>query len=219
MAQIMFGFTFAHLKGIPNKNSLISVYSYDREDIIKFIRQHGFDLNNAHIDVYQNPEPFFADKIEMVKPYHFHSNKTNKDYTIMTTEFIVTETITKVGGDLVETLTFNNGLITRDDIPLIRNIVSLIGTLDFCIVVDYTNGDVLTDDYMDRFNVLNHKKFKEKIENSEIIPENVYAYSDGLDDSFIYDTLYNESEYSTIQPITVEAYVSAFVEYITDEYC
>lgn len=213
-SDYMFKFEFSSNKAKYN-NMNFTVYSYTRQNMELFLRQHNFDTSIIHVDCIKASE--FDDSDEnILNEYLFKSNKyIDEIYTIITTEKFVSDAIQSICSDLSESLIFGYAAI-RTDIEIVEKINDLILSLRHVFVLDHTilgdDSTALSDSSC--MSEVNNKLFNKYTKSFNNLSSDVDSY----DDSYIYDSMFGNSIRSKPQPITVEAYVSYFASIMLDEY-
>lgn len=187
---------------------VIPVYSSNMDDMILFLKQHGFKPDSVNSISAVNVERIKGAEYVLNK-YLFKSNKFDGVYAINTIENFVTKAIYSVSSDLSNSLTFGPAIL-KTDFKLIETIHNLINELPHVYILDgqFIDGDSgdLIREYEERFSLTK-------------IP---YSYTSEVeipDDSFIVDSMMNDSaNLKNIQPITLEAYVRSFIENFVEYY-
>lgn len=181
----VFRFQFASKSGKSNV-----VYSLSKEDMSLFLKQHGFDLNNAYVDVIK--ENLSKINEDLLMTYNFKSNTLANTFTLSTTTNFINDAIITIGSDLSASLMF--GLVSiYGDIEIFELISSLIDEVPHVFIIDQYIAD-------------ESNNYHNYIDN----PIADKFYSDGYDDEGIYESLLEASVINNIQPITIEAYVKYF---------
>ena len=180
-----------------------TVYSYKREDMLLFLKQHNFDLNHVHVDILEIAGEDFNEN-DILQPYLFGTNSSEDVYTIMSTISIVDDCILNTAQTLANTLLFGPPII-RTDIELFRVINDLINELPHVYILDHT----LIDETNDSMYSPDHSKYIKSWDGETPDPG---------DDVYVIESLYNCSILQEIQPITMEGYVSNFTSMMVDEY-
>ena len=185
-------------KTINGKNSN-EVFTYDRNDMILFLSQHGFSTEeNNNVTVVM--DDVARDDINYLRIYTFGSRKRDRFYRIATTETIMSTIVMDVGAELSDAMTFG-ACALRGEIEIFHKIDKLIQSLDYVYIMDgYIASMNETDEYYDRYHENNGYPYYEDITKN-------------ADDSFLYDSLYNDSvPQKPVQPFTIETYVNIFTD-------
>lgn len=148
-----------------DKRTMMSVYSFERDNVLLFMTQHGFDidknLDNIFIEEYDysNNQRYDDRFLKIVK---LRSNN-NKDtiYNIMTTDELLSSCAVKIGEELTDKSFFGN-LLTFEKFPIFRIISELIEKIKYGVIMDYQiihdndeyqNDDIKEPDY-DRYIII-----------------------------------------------------------------
>lgn len=187
---------------------VIPVYSSNMDDMILFLKQHGFKPDSVNSISAVNVENIKGAEYVLNK-YLFKSNKFDGVYAINTIENFVTKAIYSVSSDLSNSLTFGPAIL-KTDFKLIETIHNLISELPHVYILDgqFIDGDSgdLIREYEERFSLTK-------------IPYSYTSEAEMPDDSFIVDSMMNDSaNLKNIQPITLEAYVRSFIENFVEYY-
>ena len=187
---------------------VIPVYSSNMDDMILFLKQHGFKPDSVNSISTVSVENIKGAEYVLNK-YLFKSNKFDGVYAINTIENFVTKAIYSVSSDLSNSLTFGPAIL-KTDFKLIETIHNLISELPHVYILDgqFIDGDSgdLIREYEERFSLTK-------------IPYSYTSEAEMPDDSFIVDSMMNDSaNLKNIQPITLEAYVRSFIENFVEYY-
>ena len=187
---------------------VIPVYSSNMDDMILFLKQHGFKPDSVNSISTVRVERIKGAEYVLNK-YLFKSNKFDGVYAINTIENFVTKAIYSVSSDLSNSLTFGPAIL-KTDFKLIETIHNLISELPHVYILDgqFIDGDSgdLIREYEERFSLTK-------------IPYSYTSEAEMPDDSFIVDSMMNDSaNLKNIQPITLEAYVRSFIENFVEYY-
>ena len=187
---------------------VIPVYSSNMDDMILFLKQHGFKPDSVNSISAVNVENIKGAEY-VLNEYLFKSNKFDGVYAINTIENFVTKAIYSVSSDLSNSLTFGPAIL-KTDFKLIETIHNLISELPHVYILDgqFIDGDSgdLIREYEERFSLTK-------------IPYSYTSEAEMPDDSFIVDSMMNDSaNLKNIQPITLEAYVRSFIENFVEYY-
>ena len=180
------------------------VYAFKREDMDLFLKQHGFDTRLVHIECIPINE-FDDDDDHFLKSFKFRSNTSAEIYNIMTTDHFIKDAIDYTCAQLSDTLVFGPPIV-RNDIEIIRLINDLMFSIPHAFILDHTLTDGFTGEP--------YSKDWEKY----IKFYNPYQSLEDMDDSYIYESIHNNSIDDLVQPITIEAYVSNFTQMILDSF-
>ena len=123
------------------------IFTFDRNTMLLFLTQHGFDIDIAHVQIYHNINedisPCWDDIREhMLKPFVFQSNVSGEKFTIYTTDNLLTSILDDVGETLSDTSMFGS-LSLRTEIEIFDDINKDIETLRFGTIMDHNiaNGE------------------------------------------------------------------------------
>lgn len=196
-----------------SKGMNYKVYSFDKRVMMQFLRQHHFPVDESLIDIVSpDDNRYIFDDIEELTLYSFGSNKDrSKTFNIVTSPQILNDAIVYVGDKLSVVSLFGN-LVLEDSIPLIRETQNLIHKMPLGYILDISG----LDDDNNNENVMSYNKKKWR-EASVGLAEQEF-FSEGPDDSIIYETLFGLSSTDELQPITLESYIESFVSILTDEF-
>lgn len=193
---MIFQFEFYPVNVIPNMKPTM-VWSYDKDTMQLFLRQHGFDLNNARVNVV--PCIGNINDETMLSIYKFGSRKRDRIYQIATTEEILACVLKRVGFNLSRTLSFGSASL-RGDIQIFEHLMKLVTSLNFAYNIDSMAADASDYDTIDREEYINGYPYYE-------------SFAINSDDSFVYESLFDETgPTKPYQPVTIESYVSLFTE-------
>ena len=187
---------------------VIPVYSSNMDDMILFLKQHGFKPDSVNSISTVSVERIKGAEYVLNK-YLFKSNKFDGVYAINTIENFVTKAIYSVSSDLSNSLTFGPAIL-KTDFKLIETIHNLISELPHVYILDgqFIDGDSgdLIREYEERFSLTK-------------TPYSYTSEAEMPDDSFIVDSMMNDSaNLKNIQPIILEAYVRSFIENFVEYY-
>lgn len=196
----MFKFNFKAI----NDDSKLSyyVYSESKDLLLLFLKQHQLE-NGAHaIQVVADNN---TDDFHLLQLYTFKSNFSNETYKVATCEQFIMDCIDKTCNELENVLCFGP-IMLRNDIEFVKIIAETIENLPYRVtVLDYA----IADDTAAEMEELT-ERWKHYI-NSPSMGESYSVAS-------IYDAIHDESYVSNVQPITIESYISYFVDMITDSF-
>ena len=189
-------------------HQVIPVYSTNMDDMILFLKQHGFKPDSVNSISAVNVENIKGAEYVLNK-YLFKSNKFDGVYAVNTIENFILKAICSVAADLSNSLTFGPAIL-KTDFKLMETIHSLIGELPHVYILDgqFIDGDSgdLIREYEERFSLTK-------------IPYSYTTEIEEPDDSFIIDSLTTDAaRRENIQPITLEAYVRSFIENFVEYY-
>ena len=196
-----------------SKGMNYKVYSSNKIMMIQFLRQHHFPVDESLIDIASpDDSKYIFDDIEELTTYTFGSNKDrSKTFNIVTSPQILNDAIVYVGDRLSAVSLFGN-LVMEDSIPLVHETQNLIHKMPLGYILDISGLDDSDNDK----NVMSYNKKKWR-EASVGLAEQEF-FSEGPDDSIIYETLFGLSSTGELQPITLESYIESFVSILTDEF-
>ena len=193
---------------------VIPVYSTNMDDMILFLKQHGFKPDSVNSISTVSVENIKGAEYVLNK-YLFKSNKFDGVYTINTIENFVTKAIYSVTSDLSNSLTFGPAIL-KTDFKLIETIHNLINELPHVYILDgqfidgdsgnlISEGEELIREFKNCFSLTRPYSYTTEVE----MP----------DDSFIVDSMMSDStNREKVQPITLEAYVRSFIENFVEYY-
>lgn len=204
-------FTFTSVK---NKSKSLShvVLAEKMEDLQMFLAQHRFDRVPKEA-ITMLPEekykPSYSSQI--LKPYQFRSNFSKEVFTIMTCEDLVDSIIDNLASDLSKYMLFGEAIIRRD-IEVFKEIGDIISDLPCAHVIDFSYVDIEPDE--------------EPLKNSKDIIRQTQRYlnncgscpTEDPDVKVIWDDLCDGFLDGMVLSATVEAYISNFIEMMTDSF-
>lgn len=212
--RYMFKFEFSSCHN-KIKNMNYDVYAESEEDMKMFLTQHNFtDAPLDSITVIPKEECDNINDAHILKTFLFKSNRTNEIYHVITCDWFVDFAVETTCNELRDSLIFGEAIIRRD-IEIFKLIGDLVSSLPHVNIMDFALADIQssTDNILiDHFIEMNNMK-----------KEYSCKCLDDLDstDSAIY-YVHESMEYSRcddqVQPITLEAYVSAFTETMFDAF-
>ena len=196
-----------------SKGMNYKVYSLNKRMMIQFLRQHRFPVDESLIDIVSpNDSKYIFDDIEELTTYTFGSNKDrSKTFNIVTSPQILNDAIVYVGDRLSAVSLFGN-LVMEDSIPLVHETQNLIHKMPLGYILDISGLD---DSDTDK-NTMSYNKKKWREAPAGLAEQEFF--SEGPDDSIIYETLFGLSSADELQPITLESYIESFVSILTDEF-
>lgn len=209
---VLFEFEFASIED-PCENMRYHVYSFNREMIKLFAKQHGFNPDdmciNIHSDINHEDDEKMNDNL-LLKVYRFKSNFSNQEYRIISCQRFIDKAIEDAGQDITARLWFDT-IIMRHDIEFIKLINRLVKKLSHVFIMD----NLLVDDLWNEEN-----DNKETFHKSYNIPGYDDYWIEGCSNysEYVVDSLFDSSIENEVQPITIESYVKSFTEMITDVY-
>lgn len=208
----LFQFTPAAQKGCQ---LMYSAVTDDQSMMNAFIRQHNMKNGEKYVQIISDKE---LDDMEIdnevgdiLKKYTLGSNfHRGKLYDLITTENLISEATMSAISQLSASAVMGD-LITMD-IPIVNHIKEVIDKMDFGMAIDLCNiPEEDSTDYVSRNP--RHWRFA-----SGFHPSEQFVYSEGPDDSLLYDAVFEDAQYCAIYPITIESYIEYFVSILTDEY-
>ena len=208
----LFQFAPASQKGCQ---LMYSAVTDDASMMNEFIKQHNLKNGYKYVQVLSDKEldelDIDKDIGDVLKKYTLGSNfHRNKLYDLVTTENLISEATMSAVSQLSASAVL--GSLITIDIPLVNHIKEVVDKIDFGIAFDLCNiPEEDSTDYVSR----NPKHWKFA---SESYPSEQFIYSEGPDDSLLYDAVFEDAQYSAIYPITIESYIEFFVSILTDEY-
>lgn len=205
----MYEFKFTtRFKSDHNQHQVIPVYASNMDDMVLFLKQHGFKpdaVNSISTVSVEN----IKGNAYVINKYLFKSNNFEGVYAINTISNLVAKAIYSVASDLSNSLTFGPAIL-RTKFELMETIHSLIDELPHVYIldaqfIDGDSGDIMRD-YEERY-LFDH------------INDHYTSEAELPDDSFIVDSMMNDSaKLEDIQPITLEAYIRSFIENFVEYY-
>lgn len=211
----LFEFEFASLED-PCESMRHQVYSFNRELIMLFAKQHGFDTNDININV----DPNYKDEDDcigvineryLLQPYRFKSNFSDQEYHIITCQGFVDKAIEDTAQDITNRLWFDT-IIMRRDVEFIRIINQLVKELSHVFIMD----NLLIDDFWNEESGENYLKSFRIPEIDDYFDVNIGGVLGTPEAEYVMDSLFNSSIDTEVQPITIESYVKSFTEMLTD---
>lgn len=196
------------------KNMNYVVYADNEELMCKFLLQHNFTDSPADAITVLSEDDKDFDDMNMLKEYHFKSYKDGNVYSVISSEFFVSQAIESVCYSLNDTTLFGECIIRRDIeiFKLIGDIISdlkHINILDFALINDDSTGNTTIDSFVDQTNLL--KTYR--CNNLDLYFEN--------DDSILYlpfESMTMNRYDGCVEPITLESYVSSFADQMIDSF-
>lgn len=207
----IFKFEFESIK-MKGTNLKYTVYSYSREYMNMFLKQHGFSIENSYVQCI--PIEKFDEETELIlKPFKFKSNTSDEIFDIITTPQFIYDAIDMTCSELSESLLFGPAAL-RSDIEIFKMINDLINELPHVYVmenmlIDGDSGEVL--------NISHHDEIM-NLYNAHGVCEMSDELYEAIDDTFIYESMHCSSVDEDVQPITIEGYVSYFTSMLVDTY-
>lgn len=186
----------------------IKVFSNNRQDMMLFFKQHNIDINQVEVNYIPNENfNIKVDDDNILASYQFKSNQSNETFNIMTTERLISYALQLVGDHLSDACIFGSAIF-RDDIEFIKVIQNLLGEIPHVQILDYG--------LLDDLNLTTDTNWmyikKDKLFDPDVEPDWV---TNGVDAQDIYESLFDSCiSDTTVQPITVEAYVRGFAEMV-----
>ena len=173
-----------------------TVYSYTREQMDRFLLQHGFEPTTANVEVVYDDEDI--DDACLLHTHHFGSRNRDKIYDVETCEEIIIMVITEVADELASTMLLG-ACALRGEIEIFDKISKLLDQLDYTCINDPTTADTSGYDTCDTEEYINGYPYYES-----------FAMNNDCN-STLYETLHAESFHGkSVQPITLESYVNIF---------
>jgi len=212
--DIYYVFSFSSYHNIVNMNSnnaiqnkimrfkgFYNVCTKDINNMILFLRQHGFDDSCFDNVLTCSEELIDNDAIildeSLLGTYKLQSNITNKTYSIMTTRGILNKLIDMFIVDYAKMMTFGPA-INRDDIEVLDVVCQLLYKIPYTQIFERCiSGDQA---------IKNINRFGEKEDGYSVTPDDEYEHYE-----FISDIIYNTSGYDELV-FTVESYSKYFAE-------
>ena len=184
-------YTFA-FNVLDNKYAL-NVYSFDKQDVLLFVHQHGFEHGEEYIQlVPYEKEAISRYQDKLLKPFRFKSNSSNEEYVVMTTEFIFEKCLTNAGEILTKCCWLSSILPEYNTLPAFKYINEAIDQLKYATVMDWQM-------FIDDSTCI---ELNPDVNKNIILDELTQtAYLNNIGENFI-----NEE----IQEITIESYVNGF---------
>ena len=186
------------------------VYSERLDEIHMFLRQHNFDVNRTFIENIPGELANEDDLDEhLLHPYFMQSNQDKQMYQIYTSRRLVDLTVHYTSESLGDHLILGECILRRD-IEVIQLIIHNLETLPFTEILDFNalDGNSIND-ICDTSWMIVAKTIEQIVDNPS---------GDVTDTSGIFEMLSNEIRPDEPLPITIEAYVEAFVRIIMKKY-
>lgn len=174
--EIIFTFTF-NVRGSTDPSSVYTVWSYNKSDVLMFIKQHNFEHGEEYIQVKNVDISTDVDSCSFIEQWVFKSNKNNDKYEIYTTKILIENAIQRVCVQLSESMIFGSAILKSEEIPMIKYINDRLGEIPY------------------------------------IYPKEYNAVNGDIPDDAIYTAVFDDL-LPGIANITIEAYISYFVEYL-----
>lgn len=176
------------------------------DDLKLFFKQHNFtNVPDEAIQVITTDHESITSS-RILQPFEMRSNNSNEIFTIMTCQDFIDYTIDAVAQELAYHSIFGEAIIRRD-IEIFKLIGDLLYELPHAEVADFCLVD---DDLIDKDFPTSRDIFEMRKDYCESIGR---EYGNAY---YAYETLYESLSSDDILPITIEAYVSHFIEMITD---
>lgn len=211
MDYIKFIFT-----SVKNKSKSLNhvVLAEKMEDLQMFLAQHRFDRVPKEA-ITMLPEEKFKPSYEMciLKPYKFWSNSSKEVFTIMTCEDLLDSLVDNLASDLSRCLLFGEAIIRRD-IEVFREIGDIISELSCAHVIDFSYIDLDPSSESECI-----QSQKDAIINTQRYLNNCGSCpTEDPDIKCIWDDIWSGFYDGVVTTVTVEAYISNFIETMTDSF-
>lgn len=186
------------------------VYSDELNEIHMFLKQHNFDPYRTFIENISKEEANEDDVDEhLLKPYLMQSNQDQQMYKIYTSRRLIDLAINYTSECLGDHLILGECILRRD-IEVIQLIIHNLETLPFTEILDFNALDGSSiNDICDTSWMIVTKTIEQITDNPS---------GDITDTSRIFEMLDGGLHVGEPIPITVEAYVEAFVKIIMKKY-
>ena len=183
------------------------VYSDDIDLIYRFLYQHNFDPNASVIE--NIPREVATSSEDHLSFYELDtmklwSNDDKKFHEIVTSYELFNKSVDYVTNELAAFLLFGPTILRRD-IQVIDLVVNCLETIPCCTILDF---DLLDGDSISDTDDWSWKSVKKRMKQIQGEPD-----WDANDLSSLAELIERECD-NDIMPITMEAYVKAFVEYL-----
>lgn len=180
------------------------VFTCDYNIASRFIKQHQLQVFEIKRHVVDDANDVSGDADEL-RQCKFKSNEDHKDYTLYTTETILTQAIDYVGQQLAEVTMFGD-MMLKTKIEIVDIISALISKLPHAQVSDYSllEDHEFIDEVRDKY-----KRYQK-------------PYYDGPQEEsyvdYIYESLHDAmmGYGQAVEPISLEGYVSYWAMILTD---
>lgn len=205
----MFKFQIGSGKNITD----FAVFSHEKHELLLFMKQHNILINESYIEWITDEEFYskYSNKEDLLRFYKFRSNKNNEVYNVMTSKYLLNYALQLVGDHISDNMIFGPAIF-RDDIEFIKLISDLINKLPFIEIMDY--------ELLDMDTIALHDSYEWKdVKHDKLFNKDIDAIYDLFDTCYVYEALNEafEKHEDDIQPITIEAYIRAFVEYVINQ--
>ena len=184
------------------------VYSDDIDLIYRFLYQHNFDPNASIIENLSEKEANDEDvelEMHLLTVKKLWSNDDKKFHEVVTSDYLFELAVDYVAEELEGFLLFGPTILRRD-IQVIDIITHCLETIPFCTILDL---QLLEDDLLNDLSDNSWKAVKKRIDQIKN-----HHNHDVYDNAYLYAILYDSCHYDKIMPITLEAYVKSFVDYV-----
>lgn len=185
-----------------------TVYSDRRDFMDMFLRQHGFSLEHAYVDVLSvhDVQPSSLNT-SLLQPYKFKSNNSDEVFTIITAEWLISSAVDETCSDLSGTLMLGPASI-RGDIEIFNIINQLIDMLPYVYVRD---EKLIDGDSGNMFEEEEENRYCDRPTALDLYDQ--YSLTGDDMDVYLYESMHS-ARTGEIQPITVERYVHSFTGFV-----
>lgn len=195
------------------------VWSYNKNDVILFLKQHGFHENAVYnIDIQEISKTKYTTDKYKLRPYIFNSNSSREQFVILSTDDIIKSIIYETASDLESVECMNRCIERLDDFDILRLLNDLIYQLKFASLANYVSDYEGMDEYALEYRTDYIKLFcsNNKYDYSlQPTPDTIYSFSYDDLNGYLVEALTTASENAVkenkYQPITIESYVSSFI--------
>ena len=208
----LFRFRFKSHSMSDNMAYFVLSESYDT--MIKFLKQHNFEIDESCIDIVDAEENRSNSEF-LLEEYIFKSNYSDQLYKITTTEHLVYDCGEYVCDMISSALIFGSDTIVRQDIPIMVIISDLIFKLDHVYVMDHTLCNSSGKPFSSAWEQFTKIGYPEVGLNERLsLQDEPAAY----DDTGIFNSVSASIGKGFPLPFTLECYISYFISLLTDSY-
>ena len=119
-----------------------TVYSKSYDDMILFMKQHGFTCFNQIKQV--SIDDYYNNKFSQLKIRRFKSNKSDEIINIITSDNILLDLIEYTANEIETVSMFASSIIADFDVPIIKIINDLVFSLRYTYILDHMS--ILSED-------------------------------------------------------------------------
>lgn len=196
-----------------------SVWSYNKNDVVLFLKQHGFHENAVYnIDIQEVSKIKYEIKNHELRPYIFRSNNSKEQFVILSTTDIISGVINETASDLEGVESMNRCIERHAEFGILQVLNDLIYQLKFASLANYVSDYEGMDEYSIEYQTQYIKLFCSGNEYDYSLqpnPDSIYSFSYDDLNGYLVDALMaaskNAVKENKYQPITIESYVSSFI--------